>query len=51
MTELWKEKGCVNAIVNDLTTADLGRIGAEFVDKGIVADGAEVSMIVGFLNK
>ena len=50
ISELWKKDEYINAIVNNITTADLGKLGAEFVNKGIVADGTEVSMVVGFLN-
>lgn len=49
ITELWKEGEWLNAIVNEVTTQDLGRLGDEFVKKGIVPDGTKVTMIMGFI--
>lgn len=50
IAELWNEGGCLNAIVNDVTTKELGDLGREFVDKGVATEGTEVSMIIGFIK-
>lgn len=49
--ELWSEGAYLNAIVEELTTDDIGKLGQEFVTRGLIQNGANVSMIVGFLNK
>lgn len=49
LTDLWKEGEWLNAIVNNVTTKDLGRLGDEFVNRGIVPDETKVSMIIGFI--
>lgn len=49
ITELWKEGEWLNAIVNEITTNDIGRLGDEFVKHGIVPDGTKVSMVIGFI--
>ena len=49
IAELWKEGEWLNAIVNNVTTTDLGRLGEEFVKHGIVPDETKVSMIIGFI--
>ncbi len=48
--ELWTEEDgeWLNAIVNDLTTEDLGRLGEEFVKTGIVPKESKVSVVIGF---
>lgn len=51
VTDLWEERGCINAIVNGINTNDLGKLGGEFVRHGLTADGAEASVVVGFLKK
>ncbi|MEY8515335.1 hypothetical protein AALC25_00135 [Lachnospiraceae bacterium 29-84] len=47
---LWKESGYLNAIMEGITTDDLGKLGKEFVEKGLVADGTSVSAVIGFLE-
>ena len=49
ITELWKEGEWLNAIVNEVTTKDLGRLGEEFVKRGIVPDDTKVTMLIGFI--
>lgn len=46
---LWKEGEWLNAIVNNVTTKDLGRLGDEFVTHGIVPDETKVTMMIGFI--
>lgn len=48
IVELWNEGDYTNAIVNNVTTKQLGDLGREFVNKGVVAKDADVSMIIGF---
>lgn len=47
ITELWNENGYTNAILNNVTTEQLGDLGKEFVKQGIVAKGTEASIIIG----
>lgn len=49
ITELWKEGDWLNAIVNEVTTKDLGRLGEEFVKHGIVPEHTNVTMLIGFI--
>ena len=49
VTELWKEGGWLNAIVNNITVDDIGRLGDEFVKQGVVPDGTNISMILSFI--
>lgn len=49
ITELWKEGEWLNAIVNNVTTKDLGRLGDEFVKHGVVPDKTKVTMMIGFI--
>ena len=49
IAELWKEGDWVDAIVNDITTNDIGRLGQEFVKHGLVPEGAKVSMVLSFI--
>ena len=48
---LWNEKGYLNAIVDEITTKDLGNLGEEFVKSGLVTDADAISMVIGFLKK
>lgn len=48
VTQLWMEGGFLNAIVNGVMVNDLGVLGKEFVEKGLVEDGAGVSAVIGF---
>lgn len=50
LTELWKEDGYVNAIVNDFTIADLGRLGEELCKIDSVTPETTVTALMGFLN-
>ena len=51
VTDLWNEGECVNAIINDITVADLGKLGEESLKiEGITKD-TTVSMLIGYLNK
>lgn len=49
ITELWREGEWLNAIVNEVTTKELGRLGDEFVKHGIVPDDTKVTMLIGFI--
>ena len=49
ITELWNDGGYLNAIVNNVTTKDIGRLGEEFVKHGIVPNETEVTMMIGFI--
>lgn len=50
VTKLWKEDDwLLNAIVNNITVDDIGRLGDEFVKQGIVPDGTKVTMVLGFI--
>lgn len=51
ITNLWNEKGYLNAIVDEITPKDLGNLGEEFVKSGLVTDADAVSMVIGFLKK
>lgn len=51
VTDLWEEKNFLNSIVEEITVGDLGALGKEFVKNGLVADGTEASVIIGFLKK
>ena len=48
ITDLWNEGEYLNAIVNNVAIDDLGRLGKEFVNCGIVPDDSNVSLIIGF---
>ena len=50
LTELWKEDGIINAIVNDFTIADLGRLGEELCKIESVRPDTTVTALMGFLN-
>ena len=49
ITDLWREGEWLNAIVNEVTTKDIGRLGEEFVKHGIVPDGTKITAIIGFI--
>ncbi len=49
IAELWKDGEWLNAIVNEVTTTDLGRLGEEFVKCGIVPNDTNVTMLIGFI--
>lgn len=51
ITELWKENGYLNAIADNIAVSDIGRFGEEFIKNGLVTNDAEVSLIIGFLEK
>ena len=50
LTELWEEDGYINAIVNDFTVADLGRLGEELCKIDSVTPDTTVTALMGFLN-
>lgn len=52
ITDFWSEGGFKNAIIDDLTIADLGALGEQFVEKvdGITKD-TEVSILMGINAK
>ena len=50
ITELWKEGDYVNAIVNDFTVADLGRLGEELCKIDSVMPETTVTALMGFLT-
>lgn len=52
ITDFWLEGGYKNAIIHDLTIADLGALGEQFVEKvdGITKD-TEVSLVMGLTEK
>ncbi len=49
--DLWTENGYLNAIINDIALEDIGKLGTEFLDSGLIKADATVSMVVGFLNE
>lgn len=47
LTDSWKEAGCVNVIVNELTTDDMGKLGESLAEKlGDMVDTKDVSAII-----
>lgn len=50
LTDFWDEGHCVNAIVNDITVADLGKLGEESLKIDGVTNDSTVSMVVCYLN-
>lgn len=51
VTDLWEEGDFLNSIVEEIKVNDLGALGKEFVKNGLITDGAEASVIIGFLKK
>ena len=51
LTELWYEGGCINAILNDVTVADLGEVGKQFLKIDGITNDTEVSAVIGLLEK
>lgn len=47
LTDSWKEAGCVNVIVNELTTDDIGKLGESLAEKlGDMVDTKDVSAVI-----
>ena len=51
LDELWREDGCINAILNDVTVADLGAVGEQFLKIDGITNETGVSAIIGLLDK
>ena len=51
LAELWQEGGCINAILNDVTVADLGAVGEQFLKIDGVTNDTVVSAIIGLSDK
>lgn len=51
ITELWKEGDYVNAIVNDFTVADIGRLGEELCKIDGVTPETTVTALVGLSHR
>lgn len=45
MTDLWNEGGCINTIINDITMADLGKLGDELMNIEGVTKETGISII------
>lgn len=50
VTQLWKENTWTNAIINDITIADLGKLGEELQKIDGVKSNTEVSAMFGLLK-
>lgn len=50
MTDLWTEGTWTSTIVNNITVADLGKIGEELQEINGVKSGTEVSAMLSMLN-
>lgn len=51
LTELWKDEWGINAIVNDITIADLGKFGEQLTKIDGVENDTVVTAMMGFLEK
>ena len=51
ITELWKEGDYTNAIVNDITVADLGRFGDELCKIEGIKPETIVTSVMGFIGE
>lgn len=47
ITDLWNEGGFVNAILKNINSHELGKLGEELVSKGIIRDDADISLVIG----
>ena len=51
LTDLWQEGGYINAILNDVTVADLGAVGEQFLKIDGVTNDTVVSAVISLLDK
>ena len=51
LTDLWKDEWGINAIVNDITIADLGKFGEQLTKIDGVENDTVVTAMMGFLEK
>ena len=51
LTDLWEEGECINAILNDVTVADLGEVGKQFLKIDGITNDTEVSAVISLLEK
>ena len=51
LTDLWQEGGYINAILYDVTVADLGAVGEQFLKIDGVTNDTVVSAVISLLDK